>query len=666
MHVRLAAWSTIALGVLISHSVSAQRAPDDRGERVEAVMLASGRTDSLPVVEERLQVAIDGQHATTTLLQVFENTTGARTEGRYRLRAGLDAHVEGFAYWNGEQKIVGEVFEKQTARAVYENVTGRGRDPGLLEQDGEGAFAFRVFPIEAKEQKRVELRWTKWLERTARIVRYHAPITRADAEIEIAVTGAVKNIASPTHDLLVEKTRDGLRLRPEKDRIATELILEWEVDEPDWLPSVAVHPGGTHDGWFALALAAPPVSGKAVAAKDVTIVIDRSGSMQGEPMQHARAAAADMIRLLDARDRVNVIAFSDEVDALFKSPRLLDADTRSRAAAYAEGLREGGGTDIALALRTAIAAQDREAGRTRVVVFMTDGQSDAEQALTAAGADTGDVRMFTLGLGDKVNRPLLERLAAVKRGRFVYVDRASAIESEVGKLAASIAKPLLVDISVAIDGVETARLYPRSIGDLFAEDELLVLGRLRGKGTAKFTIRGKLAGKPVAYTRSIDLAKAPARPWVGRLWAQARVAHLLEDIALGAATSELTNEVIELALAYNFVTPYTSFLAIPESEVGAMRGTVEEARARKAKILATNPDAASLGDDAIASTTTADSAGGPMAAPAYDEDDAEGTSYSRVRKHGCAGCATSGPRELGLVVLALLLVVRPRRRSAPR
>jgi Ca-activated chloride channel family protein len=150
----------------------------------------------------------------------------------------------------------------------------------------------------------------------------------------------------------------------------------------------------------------------------------------------------------------------------------------------------------------------------------------------------------------------------LKRGRFVYIEKTSAIQPEVARLASHIAKPVLVDISVEVDGAQAVRLYPRSLPDLFTDDELVVTGRLRGTGTAKFTIKGRLAGKPVAFTRSVELGKAPARPWVGRLWAQARVDHLLEELALGAKEPEMMNEVVELALAYNFVTPYTAFLAI--------------------------------------------------------------------------------------------------------
>src|SRR5262249_18338872 len=92
----------------------------------------------------------------------------------------------------------------------------------------------------------------------------------------------------------------------------------------------------------------------------------------------------------------------------------------------------------------------------------------------------------------------------------------------------------------------------------------------------------------------VDLGRAPQRPWLGALWAQSRIEHLEEELALNPNQPELKTEILELALAYNFVTPYTAFLAIPESELGEMRGTVDAARAHKKQSLAENPDAAAL------------------------------------------------------------------------
>jgi Ca-activated chloride channel family protein len=471
-----------------------------------------------------------------------------------------------------------------------------------------------------------------------------------------------------------------------------ELVVEWTVDASEWQPVAYVQKGTDKaDGWFAAALAAPNVDDNKVAAKDVTIVIDRSGSMTGDAMEHARVAAANMIKRLDARDRINIISFSDEVDPLFSAPQTLDADTRKRAVEFAERLRPGGGTDIALALRTAISSQDRKESRPRVVIFMTDGQSEAEQALEAAKSDTGDTRVFTLGLGKEVNRPLLQRIAAVKRGRFVYVDSPQSLDAEVGKLAASIAKPVLVNVSVDVQGAQGVRVYPRTIPDLFAMDELLVTGQLKGSGTAKIVFKGTLDGKQVSFSRSVDIAKAPARPWVGRLWAHARIDHLQEELALKTGdTAELKTELLDLALAYNVVTPYTAFLAIPESELGEMRGTLEAARARKAKIIADNADVAALKEANQAAGPLNDPSYGATAAPdpmpaperemaSVDEDyDTDGTADDeeseggpsplraerQVKGRGCAGCATQSTDRAGLLLLLAIvaLVLRRRRR----
>jgi Ca-activated chloride channel family protein len=657
--------ATTALALSLSTFAEAQVPATNR---LEAMMIASGsEMRAVPIAEERLEVTIDGQEASTKLLQVYRNESRARIEGQYHLRPGLGSHVDGFAYWNGETKIVGEVFERETAREVYNRVTTRRRDPGLLEADGEGAFSFKVFPVEPNEKKRVEVRWKQWLERRGQSVHYVAPITRRDAEIVISLLGPATNIRSATHRLHSEKIAGGVRLRADAGTSAGQIDLAWDVDEPAWTPDVYVHAGGEHEGYFALSLATPKQTGTP-SPKDVTIVIDRSGSMEGDPIQHADAAAAEMIKLLGDDDRVNVIAFSDEVDPLFRTPQPV-TETRGRAIAFAHGLHAGGGTDIALALSTAINSQDRREGRPRIIVFMTDGQSDVDKAMRAAQTDTGDVRLFTLGLGKDVNRPLLQRLAATKRGSFAYIADALAIEPEVRHLAEHIARPVLVDVSVDVEGPQPIRMYPRSLPDLFSEDELVVTGRLRGTGPAKFVIKGRLAGKPVTFTRTVDLAKAPPRPWVGSLWAQSRVEHLLEELSLDVGKDELKAELIELALAYNFVTPYTAFLAIPESELGDMAGTVAAARERKRKIMAANPDAAQLGgskNDVDRDMADAMPRKARMRDVAMDDSapTVTGEEIMTTRRHGCAGCASSGSDGAWVLVVGIAMFARRRRRAA--
>ncbi len=534
------------------------------------------RLGPLPLVEERVRAVIEGQHATSELVQVFHNRSGARLEGQYVLRPSLDARVEGFAYYVGEERIVGEVLERQTARRVYDSVTRVRRDPAILEQTDAGEFTFRVFPIEANEDKRVETTFAEWLPRRGSQVTYRVP-AGAGAVGEVLLRDLrARNIRSTTHDLDVERVA-----RRAHDGANGELVLRWDVQDEAWQPTAFAHRDAGQDGYFLLTLAAPAGYEDRISEKDVTLVLDRSGSMAGEAIDHARLAAIDIISRLGAGDRVNVIAFDDDVDPLYGRPRDLVGGVREEAIRYVSQLRSGGGTDIAYALTRAFASQHAEGGRPRVVIFLTDGQSEASAALAAAQREQRDVRVFTVGIGSGVNRALLSRLAAEKRGTFTFIDRASRIESEVGHLYGQIARPLLVDVALEVEGGVATRIYPRSLPDVFVDDELVVVGRFRGDASAlRFRLTGRLADRPIAV--STTATPAEPRPWVGRRWAIARTDHLLEQIELEGEAPELRAEVTSLALAYHFVTPYTAFLAIPERELTAeARQTLAQGRAER-------------------------------------------------------------------------------------
>ena len=671
-------------------------------DRLSAVMIATDRGDQLPVFAEKLVVDIDGQHAHADLQQTFSNALSQQIEGHYQLQPGQGSHVDGFAYWNGEQKIVGEVFEKATAERVYTEVTTRRRDPAILEQTGEGLYGFKVFPIAPGEHKRVEIAWSKWLDRRDHTVEFRAPISSRNAEIVVTLAGPIKNLTSATHVLSVEKLDSGLRVRatgPAKDG---EIDLRWDVDEPAWTPDAYLQPSTqpNGEGWFVLSLAAPQLPATAAMPKDVTIVIDRSGSMaEDQKMMFAKRAAAKLIDLLDPHDRVNVIAFSDEVDPLFAAPHAVDAAARDQAKAFVDRLLAGGGTDLALALQTAVHSQAKaEAGRPRIVVFLTDGESDAQKAVAV---DTSDLRLFTLGVGTDVNKALLAKLAAEKRGRFVFIERASEIEGDVARLGSAIAHPLLVDVSVDVDGAVASRMYPRTLPDLFAEDELRVSGRYKGTGPMTFTIHGKLEGKPVVYKRTLRETIDASHPhaWTAQLWAQARVDHLLEQIQLSPANqTELHDEVIDLALAYNFVTPFTAFLAVPETElVGNSAQTLAQGRARKrdaitkqsvdgragGEVVAVNGSTPAIDPTSTSQGVTLDTAyarnvptGRTFDADVprdtakakrvadSDDDDATVASNEQVHRHGCAGCASTGGDGAMSLILIGLVAIRLRRRSA--
>src|SRR6266849_6793618 len=498
-----------------------------------------GPGQRLRFVSERVRIEIDHQYASTVLEQQFENLTDQRLEGRYVLRTA-GATVEGFAYWNGEEKIVGEVFEKQAARNLYDDVSGRRRDPGLLEQIGEGSFAFRVFPIEPRH-------------------------------VHLRASGGAAG--------------------------ARDLVIDVETSAAPWQPSVVVHRDPGQDAYLVLQMAAPgKVEQSQVSGKDVTLVIDHSGSMTGPPLDQACAAAELVVRRLRDGDRVNVIAFDHNVDPLFAAPQPAGT-ARDAALQFIRGIRAGGGTNIAAALDAALKAQSG-GHEPHLVLFLTDGQSDSEAALRVAAQDRGDARVFTLGLGHGVQKALLSRLASMKRGRFTYVESPEAPELRIGSLFQQIGSPALVGVTLEARGATLTRTYPRTLPDLSAGDDLLVTGRVMGPpgATLQLVLHGTLGGRQVDHPLSVTLPERASHPWAGRIWAKSRIDEVLEEVALtGASTPELRNEVIELGLAYNLVTPYTSFLAVPERELNeGQAATLADLRAQRARIMAANSDAAAL------------------------------------------------------------------------
>jgi len=559
-----------------------------------------GPGQRLRFVSERVRIEIDHQYASTVLEQQFENLTDQRLEGRYVLRTA-GATVEGFAYWNGEEKIVGEVFEKQAARNLYDDVSGRRRDPGLLEQIGEGSFAFRVFPIEPRETKRIEIRFGQRLARIGNLMQYRLTLGggQSDVAADIRDPRPIARVDSSSHQLSVDRIDPRhVHLRASGGAAgARDLVIDVETSAAPWQPSVVVHRDPGQDAYLVLQMAAPgKVEQSQVSGKDVTLVIDHSGSMTGPPLDQACAAAELVVRRLRDGDRVNVIAFDHNVDPLFAAPQPAGT-ARDAALQFIRGIRAGGGTNIAAALDAALKAQSG-GHEPHLVLFLTDGQSDSEAALRVAAQDRGDARVFTLGLGHGVQKALLSRLASMKRGRFTYVESPEALELRIGSLFQQIESPALVGVTLEARGATLTRTYPRTLPDLSAGDDLLVTGRVMGPpgATLQLVLHGTLGGRQVDHPLSVTLPERASHPWAGRIWAKSRIDEVLEEVALtGASTPELRNEVIELGLAYNLVTPYTSFLAVPERELNeGQAATLADLRAQRARIMAANSDAAAL------------------------------------------------------------------------
>jgi Ca-activated chloride channel family protein len=556
-----------------------------------------GNSQSLPLVKEGVSVRIDDGHATATYDHSFQNESKARLEGNYRLTVAEGATATGFAYWNGTDKIVGEVFEREAARQVYEALTGLRRDPGLLEQTGEGSFSFRVFPIAPGETKHVQVTTSHWLARHDGALEYRARIARGDADVKVEIADARGALAieSTTHEITTEAMADGVRVKIGKAKTtdAGEVVVRYKPKDAPLTLRTSVHKDSS-DAYFMATLDTPPKPGtQTKEAHDVTLVLDRSGSMEGTAMEAAKAAARKLVEKLDEHDAVNVILFDDKVDPLYSAPKPLDAAVRKEVDAYIASASARGGTEIAKALEKALAAQTKDA-RADVVLFMTDGQSDGPSAIAVATKDTSATRVFTVGLGSGVDKALLSKIASEKHGRFTFVADAKAVEAEFSKVLAELEPPMLSDVKIRAEGMTITQMYPSDGMDLFSDDQLRIFGRASGGAPAKIIVDAQKNGVAMHFETAVDPSKSASHPWVARSWARSRVDDLLQAERT-STEAKVHDEIVDLGLAWSLVTPYTSFLAIPEKELtDAAKDVRASMRERKAKLLAANKDAANL------------------------------------------------------------------------
>lgn len=530
----------------------------------------------LTIKYHRVEVTIDNQVATTRVDQVFVNDASFAVEGTYVFPLPEDAAVSSFDMWVDGKRFEGKLLDRDEARRIYEDIVRQQKDPALLEYIGRGAFQARIFPIPPRGERRIELTYTQVLAQQGGLVHYRyplntekfsaRPLTEVSVSVEISERAPLRAIYSPSHQ--VEVVRDGEKqatvgyeardARPDRD-----YDLYYSLSSDEIAINLLSNKPYAEDGYFLL-LVTPPVEAEdATVAKDVILVLDISGSMEGEKIEQARGAALYVLDHLGKDDRFNIVAFSTATRLFAERP--VGLGERAAGRAFIDKLRAAGSTDINRALLEAVAGADSE--RPTVVIFLTDGLPTAGEidpdriVANVASNAPKSVRLFSFGVGYDVDTLLLDELSSRQRGTSAYVRPEQDIEEEVSGFYAKVSTPVLVDVQAAFSGVKVEDLYPYPLPDLFGGTQLVIAGRYRTGGTATLRLSGDVNGEPRAYRyANLQFAARGGNEFIPRLWAQRKIGYLLTQIRLKGGNREAIDEVTNLGLKFGIATPYTSFL----------------------------------------------------------------------------------------------------------
>lgn len=540
----------------------------------------------LQVRSHSVDVTIDGQVATTRIVQTFYNPNPTRAEGTLLLPLPRDAHIDRFTIDINGEDVPAELLDADKARGIFEEVVRSMRDPALLEYMDRQLLKARVFPIEPQAEKRVTLTYAHLLPSDAGLVRYTYPLLGRTVDgnampklaMKVAINGerAIGNVYSPSHQVEVKREGDrrvtvGFETEAAGAR-DFELFFAPAAKDGVAVDVLTYRGADSEDGYFML-LATPDVAGAKAEPlpKDLVFVFDTSGSMAGEKIEQAKRALLFCLNSLDERDRFQVIRFSTEAEPLFDGLRPADKGHVARAKEFVEGFKATGGTAISDALAAALKASSaKEPGRMQAVVFLTDGQptlgdTTPDGILKLVDAADSPFKVFPFGVGTDINTHLLDRIAEETKAATEYVLPTEDIEVKVSRFYEKVAQPAATDVRLAgANGVNLKQVHPGELPDLFRGQQLAVVGRYTHRADpGQVVMTGRVGDKALAHEAALPAAK-PEHAFIAQLWATRRVGYLLDEIRLRGENKELRDEVVELARAHGIVTPYTSHLIVED------------------------------------------------------------------------------------------------------
>jgi Ca-activated chloride channel family protein len=575
----------------------------------------------LSLEEMTVDIVIDNGDAHVSIVQIFLNHTAQIEEGTYRFSLPTGSTVSDFAVWDGVTRIPAVILERKRAEQIYDQARLQEIDPGLLEM-GErdhinprntAVFTAKIVPIQAYGTKRLELEYHQRLtatdfkeffalplkpdageKQTVHRFRMHFVLRSAHGFQELQMPSKLfplKMSASDAHT--AEGSFEGSDVALDEDFSATWRLTAEAADSLDVItyrnPAVPLPSAGTRlsdspgrspappePGFFEAQLLvadAKPQVQKPAEARTFVLLFDNSVSMQWEKLERSYAALEATLRSLQPGDTFNVLLFNQGVTPFKPQPVLADAATVQAALDFVRASKLRGGTDLGKALAAGL-AQSTEANTA--LVLMTDGGSDRGETIVpskiaaryaarwkqAAHPPHTDV----FAVGDDANLTLLRGLA--HNGGFMEsVLSTEPFDFHVQAFLSKLTRTPVAGLALSAEPSGATKLiyplddsvYPGSVAQWVGE-------YTPGRTPLAISVKGMRVGAGFEAKASTPLPETDlSHPQLPRIWAQARVNALLDQIDREGETAAAIDEIIRLSRRYKFVTPYTSFLAVPRS-----------------------------------------------------------------------------------------------------
>ncbi|MCB1569374.1 MAG: VWA domain-containing protein [Xanthomonadales bacterium] len=520
------------------------------------------------LADSHLQVEITDLLAEYRLSHRFRNEGGEAVEAVYTFPVPLDAAFLGMEATLAGEQLTATVTAKSKAARRYDDALAEGDSAVLLESLRPGLLCVNLGNLKPGEDGEIVLRFAAPLRSCEGAVRFSLPLVHRprygrskldeletpapDFAVEhplaasIHVRGLLAGmpVSCATHAVRFANDNSGTTLQLNQAMLDRDLALVFDLPADFRGQARRVKDGEATIGL--LSFNTPP-STHAPEPCEVCLVLDGSGSMQGDAIVQSRAALRAVAEALQADDRIQVLCFGSSVVRLFRRPMQVSERVREVLNAQADAVDANlGGTKMSDALESAIDALstgEANDGRNRAIILVTDGGVEPE-ALdeVRAQAEAEGIRIFVVAVGSSAGVDVLTPLAHATGAVLERAVPAEPIDEVVLRQLRRLreAQPLSIQIEWS-----DAKARPLPVSVTYPGDAVMAMAFLPDGKSVRANVR---LGDAQAYAFTLEtLEEAPA---LRALAGQCAYQHAARD------------ERAALALRYGLISQYTSAVLV--------------------------------------------------------------------------------------------------------
>lgn len=418
------------------------------------------------------QIHVDTAWITTELAQSFTNNQSQAIEANYTFPMPSGGILLSIKARIGEREFVGEIQAKQAAQTHYDQTIEQGDSAILLEDLGNGLMHLSLGNLLPNETLSIHYRYVQPTRISSQQIRLHFPTTIApkygnpqlsgmaplaypthantraypfQLTLTLANSLSQASIASPSHSIRYQGLNEGLALSLVGEQgMDRDFVLL--IDLPESLPAQAwLAPDQTGTSLLVNYLLTPPDS-QYRTPLNLKLLVDCSGSMQGESIAKTKQALLQIINQLSAEDQFSISRFGFHSEEFY--PDLLPASRQYKhlAKAYIAKMdADMGGTEMEAALATCLAITDKQQKSLPAdILLITDGQVNAEERMLNLMSNQQQ-RLFIVGISDAVSADFLTRLADNGKGYADFIYPQEEVEPVIQRMFERLRGDYVVD-----------------------------------------------------------------------------------------------------------------------------------------------------------------------------------------------------------------------------